>query len=66
MKLPMPTSQEIAQMADRAEQGIYMCDGNRTATKLIVENAIRNALQIVTDRLDIQVPSPLQVNLSKG
>lgn len=65
MKLPMPTSQEIAQMAERAEVGVYMCDGNRTATKLIIENAIRHALQVVTDRLDIQVASPLRVDLSK-
>jgi hypothetical protein len=66
MKLPMPTTQEIAQIADRAEHAIYMCDGNRTATKLIVENAIRHALQVVTDRLDIQVPGVLQVNLGKS
>jgi LytS/YehU family sensor histidine kinase len=65
MKLPMPTTQEIAQIADRAEHAIYMCDANRTATKLLVENAIRHALQVVTDRLDIQVASPLRVDLSK-
>lgn len=66
MKLPMPTTQEIAQIADRAEHAIYMCDANRTATKLLIENAIRHALQVVTDRLDIQVPGVLQVNLGKS
>jgi hypothetical protein len=64
MKLPMPTAQEIAQIADRAEHAIYMCDANRTATKLLVENAIRNALQVVIDRMDIQM-APIQLNLGK-
>lgn len=65
MKLQMLTSQEIAQIADRAEHAIYMCDANRTATKLVVENAIRHALQVVVDRLDIQMPTPLVLSLSK-
>jgi LytS/YehU family sensor histidine kinase len=64
MKLPMPTAQEIAQIADRAEQAIYMCDANRTATKLLVENAIRHALQVVIDKMDIRMAS-VQLDLSK-
>lgn len=65
MKLPMPTAQEIDQIASRAEHAIYMCDANRNATKLVVENAIRNALQIVVDRMDIQL-APIHLNLGKS
>lgn len=63
MKLPMPTAQEIYNLADRAEQAIYN-SGARNADKLIIENAIRNALQIVIDRMDIQL-SPVSLDLSK-
>ena len=64
MKLPMPTAQEIYNIAERAEGAIYH-SGARNADKLIIENAIRNALQIVVDRLDIQIPAPLSIDLSK-
>ena len=64
MKLPMPTAQEIYNIADRAEQSIYN-SGSRSADKLIIENAIRNALAIVVDRLNIEVPDGLRIDLSK-
>lgn len=65
MKLPMPTANEIYNLADRAEQSIYN-SGSRSADKLIIENAIRNALQIVIDRMNIQVPDSLSIDLSKS
>lgn len=64
MKLPMPTAQEIYNIADRAEGAIYN-SGSRSADKMIIENAIRNALQVVVDRLNIQIPAPLSIDLSK-
>jgi hypothetical protein len=63
MKLPMPTAQEIYNIAERAEGAIYN-SGSRSADKMIIENAIRNALQIVVDRLNIQVAS-ISIDLSK-
>lgn len=63
MKLPMPTANEIYSLANRAEEAIYN-SGSRSADKMIIENAIRNALQIVIDRLDIEVSS-IRVDLSK-
>jgi hypothetical protein len=63
MKLPMPTAQEIYNIAERAEHA--MCASNsRTADKMIIENAIRNALQIVIDRMDIQM-NPVTLDLGK-
>jgi hypothetical protein len=64
MKLPMPTAQEIYNIADRAEGAIYHSN-SRSADKLIIENAIRNALAVVVDRMDIQIPQPIGLNLSK-
>lgn len=64
MKLPMPSAQEIYNIAERAEGSIYHSN-SRSADKLIIENAIRNALAIVVDRLDIQIPQPVGLNLSK-
>lgn len=65
MKLPMPTSSEIAQLAERAEGAIYISQ-SRTADRLIIENAIRNALQLVIDRMDIQIPQPIGLDLGKA
>jgi hypothetical protein len=59
----MPTAQEIYNIADRAEGAIYS-SGSRSADRMIVENAIRNALQIVVDRLNIQVAA-ISIDLSK-
>ena len=64
MKLPMPTSQEIYNIAERAETAIYHSN-SRTADKLVIENAIRNALALVIDRMDIQIPQPIGLDLSK-
>lgn len=63
MKLPMPTATEIYAMAERAEGAIHLSE-SRYADKMIIENAIRNALQIVVDRLEIQLPA-LSIDLSK-
>lgn len=63
MKLPMPTANEIYTLAERAEAAIYN-SGARAADKLIIENAIRNALQIVIDRMNIQI-APVSLDLSK-
>jgi hypothetical protein len=64
MKLPMPTAQEIYNIAERAELAIYSSN-SRTADKHIIENAIRNALQIVIDRMDIQI-APVSLDLGKS
>lgn len=64
MKLPMPTAQEIYNIATRSEETIYH-SGSRGADKLIIENAIRNALAIVVDRLNIQISQPAGLDLSK-
>lgn len=64
MKLPMPGSNEIYQIAQRTEEAIYN-SGSRSADRLLIENAIRQALQIVVDRLDIHV-NPITVDLSKS
>lgn len=65
MKLPMPTSSEISQLAERAE-GAINCTNSRHAHKQLVENAIRSALQIVIDRMDIQIPQPIGLDLGKA
>jgi hypothetical protein len=66
MKLPMPTATEILSIAERAEQAIYMCDANRAATKLIIENAVRNAIQVIVDRMNVQIPDSLHIDLRKN
>ena len=62
MKLPMPTAKEIYDMADRAAASLA---SGRSVNTLIIENAIRNALAIVVDRMDIQIPQPIALDLSK-
>lgn len=63
MKLPMPTANEIYQIATRAEDTIKNTS-SRSSHLMCVENAIRQALQIVIDRMDIQM-APISVDLSK-
>lgn len=63
MKLPMPTAEEIYKMADRAAQSIT---STRSVNTLVIENAIRNALAIVVDRMNIQVPDNINLDLSKN
>lgn len=65
MKLPMPTSNEINNLATRAEDAIYRSQ-SRAADVQIIENAIRNALAIVVDRMNIQIPQPIGLDLSKS
>jgi BMFP domain-containing protein YqiC len=65
MKLPMPTANEIWKIANRAEDTINNTN-SRSNHHMCVENAIREALQIVLDRLDVQLLSPLAVDLSKS
>lgn len=62
MKLPMPTPQEIYNIADRTSSQIT---SNKHTNTLLIENAVRNALQIVVDRLNIQVGT-ISVDLSKS
>ena len=64
MKLPMPTANEIYALSERAEAAIY-ASNSRNADKLIIENAIRNALQIVIERMEIQIAQPIGIDLSK-
>lgn len=63
MKLPMPSANEINNLAIRAEDAIYRSN-SRGADVQIIENAIRNALAIVVSRLDIEV-GQLTLNLRK-
>ena len=63
MKLPMPTAHEIWKIANRAEDVIKNTN-SRSSHQMCVENAIREALQIVIDRMDIQM-APISVDLSK-
>jgi uncharacterized protein (DUF1778 family) len=63
MKLPMPTAKEIYDMADRA--AAYL-GSTRSVNTLIIENAIRSALAIVIDRMEIQIPQPIGLDLSKA
>ena len=64
MKLQMPTTQEIISIAERAEIAIS-ASNSRFADRQIIENAIRNALAIVVDRMEIQIPQPVGLELSK-
>lgn len=64
MKLPMPTSDEIYKAACRAEGAIYE-SRSRAADVYIIENAIRNMIQVIVDRMNIQVPDSLSIDLSK-
>lgn len=64
MKLPVVTFNEINNIATRAEDAIYR-SGNRSADVLIIENAIRNALAIFTEKLNIEVAQHFQIDLSK-
>lgn len=63
MKLPMPTSQEITNIANRCETPLTNTN-SVSCRRAIVENAIREALAIVIDRMDIQMAS-VSLDLSK-
>lgn len=64
MKLPIPSSDEIYRAAHRAEEAIYK-SGSRAANVYIIENAIQHVLRMFIDRMNIQMPDPLQVDLRK-
>lgn len=64
MKLPMPNANEIHRIAARAEDTINNTN-SRSNHHMCVENAIREALQLVIDRMDIQM-SPVTLDLGKG
>lgn len=63
MKLPMPTATEIHRIAARAEDTIKNTQ-SRSSHLMCVENAIREALQLVIDRMDIQM-APVSLDLGK-
>ena len=62
MKLPMPSPDEIYKMADRAASQMT---STRSVNTLIIENAIRCGLQTVVDRMNIQIPNTITIDLSK-
>lgn len=64
MKLPMPTGKEIYDAAVRAEDAIHRST-SRTADVYIIENAIQHIMRMMIDRMDIQIPTPLMINLRK-
>lgn len=64
MKLPMPTPQEITNIANACETPLSNTN-SVSCRRAIVENAIRLALSIVVDRMDIQIPQPIGLDLSK-
>lgn len=65
MKLPVISFQDIKIMAERAEAAVYS-SGSRVADVHIIENAIRNALAIYTEKLDIQMKQHYFVDLGKS
>lgn len=65
MKLPIPNAQEINRIAARAEEVIKNTT-SRSSHLMCVENAIREALALVVDRLNVQVPDALYIDLTKG
>lgn len=64
MKLPVVTFNEINTIATRAEAAIYR-SGDRGTDIHVIENAIRNALEIFTEKLNIQMKATFELSLSK-
>ncbi|QHZ59960.1 hypothetical protein PJKIFABJ_00005 [Pseudomonas phage PE09] len=64
MKLPIPNAQEINRIAARAEETIKNTT-SRSSHLMCVENAIREALALVVDRMNIQINDSLQIDLRK-
>ncbi|UAW53455.1 hypothetical protein QGX15_gp007 [Pseudomonas phage psageK4e] len=64
MKLPIPNAQEINRIAVRAEETIKNTT-SRSSHLMCVENAIREALALVVDRMNIQINDSLQIDLTK-
>jgi len=63
-KLPLLSPQEIYKIAERAEDTINNTN-SRSNHRMVVENAIREAVQLMIDKLNIQIVSPFQIDLSK-
>ena len=63
-RLPMLTANEIYKIAARAEETIKNTT-SRSSHLMCVENAIREAIQLMIEKLDIQIVSPFQIDLSK-
>lgn len=64
MRLQMPTAQEITSIANRCETPLSNIN-SVSARRAVVENAIREALAIVVDRMNIQIAQPTGLDLSK-
>ena len=64
MKLPIPNAQEIHRIAARAEETIKNTT-SRSSHLMCVENAIREALALVVDRMNVQINDSLQIDLRK-
>ncbi|WYN05141.1 hypothetical protein ISREJYDI_CDS0181 [Pseudomonas phage UNO-G1W1] len=65
MKLPIPNAQEINRIAARAEETIKNTT-SRSSHLMCVENAIREALALVVERMNIQINDSLTIDLRKN
>lgn len=65
MKLPIPNAQEINRIAARAEETIKNTT-SRSSHLMCVENAIREALALVVERMNIQINDSLTIDLRKS
>lgn len=63
-KLPLLNASEINRIAARAEDTIKNTT-SRSSHLMCVENAIREAMQLMIDKLNIEIVSPFQIDLSK-
>lgn len=63
-KLPLLTQNEIHKIAARAEDVINNTN-SRSNHHMAVENAVREAIQLMIEKLDIQIVSPFHLDLSK-
>lgn len=64
IRLPMLSANEIHKIAARAEDTIKNTT-SRSSHLMCVENAIREAIHLMIEKLDIQIVSPFQIDLSK-
>lgn len=65
VRLPLLTQNEIHKIAARAEDTINNTN-SRSNHHMAVENAIREAIHLMIEKLDIQIVSPFQIDLSKS
>ena len=64
-KLPMLSADEIYKIAKRAEDTINNTN-SRSNHLMCVENAVREAVQLMIDKLNIQIVSGFQIDLTKS